>query len=183
MDELQSLSDRVARLESNGRRLRLTIAALAVFLGASLTTLHPRAQQPAEILRVKGLIVEDESGRARIVLGAPIAEGTASRRTGIKILDAAGVERIGISALTNGDAVIGLDAPLGTGDDRNTERINLVADAKGGSSIVFKDRRTSVVARMYLDAQNQVWMQFSDFMQTPAVIRRIGLKGEETIRP
>jgi hypothetical protein len=121
--------------------------------------------------------VDIQSDRVNIV------NVTARTRTGLKILDAAGTERIGISALNNGDAVIGLDAPLGNGDDRNKERINLVADAKGGSSIVFKDRRTSVAARMYLDAQNQVWMQFSDFTQTPAVLRRIGLKGEETIRP
>jgi hypothetical protein len=120
--------------------------------------------------------VDIQSDRVNIV------NVTARTRTGLKILDAAGTERIGISALNN-DAVTGLTAPLGTGDDRNKERINLVADAKGGWSIVFKDRRTSVAARMYLHAQNQVWMQFSDFTRTPAVLRRIGLKGEETIRP
>jgi hypothetical protein len=183
MNELTSLNDRISRLEAHSRRLRLTVLVLAVFLVASFTTLQPGAQQAADILRVKGLIVEDETGRARIVLGAPISEGPSSRRTGLKILDGAGVERIGVSAMNDGDAVIGLDAPLGTGDDRNTERINLVADAKGGASIAFKDRRTFVAARMYLDPQNQVWMQFGDFTQTPALLRRIGLKGGETLRP
>jgi hypothetical protein len=183
MNELTSLNRRLTRLEARCRRLRLTVLALAVLLVASLTTMQPGAQQTADILRVKGLVVEDEAGRARIVLGAPMAEGPSSRRTGLKILDGAGVERIGISAMNDGDAVIGLDAPLGTGDDRNAERINLVADAKGGASIVFKDRRTFVAARMYLDPQNQVWMQFSDFAQTPAVLRRLGLKGDEVLRP
>jgi len=47
----------------------------------------------------------------------------------------------------------------------------------------FLDRRTSVASRIYLDDQNRVWMQFSDFTQTPAIIRRYGLVGEETIQP
>ena len=183
MTQLAALNDRIARLETRSRRLQFTVTALAVLLGASVTTLRPSAQQTTDVLRVKGLIVEDATGSARIVLGAPIAEGPNSRRTGVKILDASGAERMGLSVLNNGDAVIGLDAPPGTGDDRNAERITLVADAKGGASIAFKDRRTYGAARMYLDPQNQVWMQFSDFTQTPAILRRIGLKGDETLRP
>ena len=66
--------------------------------------------------------------------------------------------------------VLGLDAPPGAGDDRNRERINLVADEKGAAWIRFLDRRTNVVSRMYLDDQNRAWMSFSDFTQTPAII-------------
>ena len=79
--------------------------------------------------------------------------------------------------------VMGFDAPLGTGDDRNRERINLVADEKGGAHIRFLDRRTSVVSQMYLDEQNRAWLSFSDFTQKPASIRRYGLTGEEMLRP
>ena len=57
--------------------------------------------------------------------------------------------------------VMGFDAPPGTGDDRNRERINIVADEKGGAHIRFLDRRTSVASRMYLDEQNQVWLKLS----------------------
>jgi hypothetical protein len=78
---------------------------------------------------------------------------------------------------------MGFDAPPGTGDDRNRERINIVADEKGGAYIRFLDRRTSVAARMYLDEQNKTWMQFSDYMQQPPVVRRYGLSGEEVIQP
>ena len=181
MTELILLNDRITRLERRCQRLRIVVVAFGVLALTSFTTLQPSAQTP-DILRVKGLVVEDATGRDRIVLGAPMTEGQNSR-TGLKILDGTGAERIGISIVGNDDAVIGLDAPRGTGDDRNTERINLVADAKGGSSIVFKDRRTYIVARMYLDPQNQLWMQFSDFTQKPALLRRIGLKGDETLRP
>jgi hypothetical protein len=79
--------------------------------------------------------------------------------------------------------VLGLDARPGTGNDANRERINLVADEKGGAHIRFLDRRTSVVSRMYLDEQNRAWLSFSDFSQTPPVIRRYGLVGEELLRP
>ena len=66
---------------------------------------------------------------------------------------------------------------------RIRERITLVADEKGGAHIRFLDRRTNVVSRMYLDDQNLAWMSFSDFTQTPALIRRYGLSGEEVLRP
>jgi len=63
------------------------------------------------------------------------------------------------------------------------ERINLVADEKGGAHIRFLDRRTSVASLLYLDDQNRAWMQFSDFTRTPPAIRRYGLNGEEVVQP
>jgi hypothetical protein len=37
---------------------------------------------------------------------------------------------------------MGFDAPRGKGDDRNGERITIVADETGGGYIRFLDRRT-----------------------------------------
>jgi hypothetical protein len=37
-----------------------------------------------------------------------------------------------MSVLPNGSVVLGLDALPGTGDDRNRERITIVADQNGG---------------------------------------------------
>ena len=71
--------------------------------------------------------------------------------------------------------------PPGTGDDRNTERINLVADGKGGASITFKDRRTYVASRMYLDSDNQVLLQFHDYSKNPSPMRQIGLAGDRQV--
>ena len=78
----------------------------------------------------------------------------------MRINDPNGAERFGVSYKEDGVIGLGLDAPPGTGDDRNRERINLVADEKGGA-----------------------WLSFTDFTQTPAVIRGYGLTGEETLRP
>jgi len=91
------------------------------------------------------------------------------------------VERFGPSLFEDSRAVMGFDAPPGKGDDRNRERITLVADQEGGATLSFKDRRTYVGARLYLDEQNRVWMEFSDFTQNPPLRRRIGLTGEETL--
>ena len=182
-DEVNRLATRLKALEAQVLSLKL-VAVGAVVASAILATItHPQAQQATDTLRVRQLIVEDTDGRARIVLGYLDAAGN-TRRMGIRLNDPKGVERFGLSyRQDDGGVVFGLDAPPGTGDDRNRERITLVADGKGGAHLRFLDRKTNVVSRMYLDEQDKVWMQFSDFTQAPAVIRRYGLSGEEVIRP
>jgi hypothetical protein len=59
-----------------------------------------------------------------------------NRRIGLRINDPNGAERFGASYMEDGRVVLGLDAPPGTGDDRNRERINLVADEKGALTSV-----------------------------------------------
>lgn len=177
--ELVSLRERIQQLEASGRRLRLSVL-VAVLLAVGWAAV-PDAQQ-STVLRVRSLIVEDAQGRTRVQIG-PLDPPPSTRGVGLRINDAAGAERLALYLSDAGNAGIGLDAPPGTGDDRNRERINITADEKGGSGIRFLDRRTSVAARMYLDEQNRVWMQFSDFSQTPASIRRYGLSGEEIVRP
>lgn len=79
---------------------------------------------------------------------------------------------------------MGLDAPPGKRDDRNRERITLVADESGGSYIRFLDRTTSIPARLYLDDQNPVWLEFTGAQANEIVRRRIGLSGDERlVRP
>jgi hypothetical protein len=179
--ELESLQTQMDRLEHQLRWFKIAAVVLAVLAIAFALAPHPSAQEPGT-MRVRQLIVEDANGRPRVVLGPLDAPGN-YRRIGMKINDPNGAERFGVSYMEDGRMGLGLDAPPGAGDDRNRERINLVADEKGGAYIRFLDRRTNVVSRMYLDEQNRVWMSFSDFTQTPAVIRRYGLTGEETIRP
>ena len=173
---------RLAHLERRVRVLQFgmaAVAAAALFGGMSS---RPAGQQPVDALRVRQLIVEDADARARMVLGYLDAPGN-RRRLGMRINDAEGVERFGVSFIRdNGNMVMGFDAPPGKGDDRNRERLNLVADGEGGAHIRFLDRRTSVASRLYLDEQNRVWMSFSDFTQTPARVRRYGLSGEEVVR-
>jgi hypothetical protein len=182
--ELELLRDQMGRLEQQLRWLKIAAVVLAVL--AILFALAPRSSaqqtQQTESLRVRQLIVEDVNGRARVVLGPLDAPGN-NRRIGMKINDPNGAERFGVSYMEDGRIGLGLDAPPGTGDDRNRERINLVADEKGGAYIRFLDRRTSVVSRWYLDEQNRAWLGFTDYTQSPPLIRRYGLTGEEVLRP
>jgi hypothetical protein len=175
-----TLDARLQRLERANLVYRTVIVGL-VFCTMGAGTLSRVTAQNAASLRLRELIIEDAQGRPRIVMQAPIAEGPSSNRVGIRINDPRGVERIGLVVTDAGNAVIGLDAPPGTGDDRNRERVTLVADNLGGANLTFKDRRTSVAARMLLTPSNQVWLQFSDFVAQPPTLRRLGLGVDQTI--
>lgn len=178
------IEGRLAQLESRNRiqtgitSILVLIVCSGVFVGWS------QSRPSSEPLRVRGLIVEDAKGEARILMGSPIAEPNAggNPRTGIVINDAAGVERFGLGLQDSGRVVIGFDAPPGKGDDRNRERITLVADENGGAYIRFLDRTTSVPARLYLDEQNRVWLEFIGVPADEIIRRRIGLSGEEVVR-
>jgi hypothetical protein len=179
--EQNALGSRVALLERQVMMLK-AVAAVAIIFALMLGAMsRPTAQQTTDVLRVRQLVVEDADGRARMRLGYIDAPGN-TRRFGMRIDDPRGAERFGLSYIDNGSLVMGFDAPPGTGDNRNRERINIAADETGGAHIRFLDRRTSVVARWYLDDQNRAWMQFSDFTQQPPAIRRYGLAGDEVVR-
>jgi hypothetical protein len=175
---------RLEILERRVQRLQVSLFLMLVVATGGLLMARPLAQATDAPLRVKGLIIEDSNGQPRVVLGAPIpGDGRSTNlRAGLRINDPNGVERFGVSLFEDGRMVLGLDAPRGKGDDRNRERINLVADQEGGSYIRFLDRRTLVAGRLYLDDQNRLWVEFSDATQTPPLRKRIGLAGEEVIR-
>jgi hypothetical protein len=177
VESLESLAQRLNSLERTNHRLRVLLLLLvAISTGGAFLKV-----QNAGIMRVQGLIVEDESGTARMVLGRVDDHPKSTRGIGMRINDASGAERFGLTLNDAGAIGMGFDAPPGQGDERNRERINIVADEKGGAYLVMKDRRTGVVGRLYLDDQNRAWMQFSDFTQKPPVIRRWGLRGEEAV--
>jgi len=94
------VEERVRRLE---RRV-LILTALCCLLVVSLalvTELHPRsvfASASESVLRVKGLVIEDTQGRARIVLGAPFPATSERQRkdetsTAMVFLDEQGHDR------------------------------------------------------------------------------------------
>jgi hypothetical protein len=182
-DRNNRIEQRVARLE-RANRVLVGIASTTFVLMCSVL-LAGFSQSPAsQELRTRSLTIEDSAGRARIVMGAPIPDRNVAGnpRAGLIINDAAGVERFGLGLQESGRLVMGFDAPPGKGDDRNRERITLVADESGGSQIRFLDRTTSIPARLYLDDQNRVWLEFVGAQANEIVRRRIGLSGDETTR-
>jgi hypothetical protein len=179
------LGSRVDHLERHVRVHRiLTLSALVV--AAFATTAWTTQAQDSKVLRGRSLIIEDAQGRDRIVLGAPIPDPREGKRispsVGMVINDENGYERFGLGLQASGSIGMGFDAPPKTGDDRNRERINIVADDKGGAYIRFLDRRTLVAGFLRLDANNQLQLEFLDVQPQEIVTRRIGFRGEETTR-
>jgi len=181
----EDLRSRIEFLEAQTRRRRWrtvvpAVGIAALWLGTALSD-----AQDTRVLRVRTLIVEDESGRDRVILGAPVPDikggGRASPSVGLVINDPDGLERFAVGLQGNGRMVMGFDAPPGTGDSRNRERINIVADAAGGAYIRFLNRKTFVPGRLVLDDKDEFYLEFLDFPAGKTISRRIGFKGEERI--
>ena len=184
LDGTAIIHARLARVERTNRIL-VGVTATIVLLSCCAVLAGFRQSGASQApLRVKGLIVEDANGQPRVLIGSPIPDRNAggNPRTGMAILDGAGIERFGLGLQTSGRMVLGLDAPPGKGDDRNRERLTLVADENGGGYIRFLDRTTSIPARLYLDDQNRVWLEFIGAEANEIVRRRIGLSGDQTTR-
>jgi hypothetical protein len=174
------------RLATLERRLRqgeiALLVAILASVGAALWSAAVQAQD-GKAIRVRTLIVEDGSGRDRIVVGAPLSDpqGRVSPSTGMRINDQQGVERFAVGLLDNGRVVMGFDAPPGTGDPRNRERITLVADAAGGAYIRFLNRKTGVPGRLVLDEDDRLYLEFLDSRDGKTMIKRIGFSGERIV--
>ena len=184
-EQIATIDDRLARIEQKHRVLTAMTTVVFLVLCSGLLVAWSQATPVDEPLRVRSLIIEDANGQPRILIGSPAPERNAggNPRTGIIINDATGAERFGLGLLERSDRVVmGFDAPRGKGDDRNRERITIVADENGGSHIRFMDRTTSIPARLYLDDQNRVWMEFVSVQEKEIVRKRIGFSGEEIIR-
>jgi hypothetical protein len=186
-EAIKSLQKRVRQLEW---RLHLLCAAVVLVVclltGMILTLSSVTAQEPTvAIIRARGLIILDEQGRERIFVGAPVPdpkEGTRrSPSTGLVINDPSGHERFGLGLTEDGGMGMGFDAPPGTGDPRNRERINITADATGGAYIRFLNRKTFVPGRLVLDGRDQFYLEFLDFPEGKVIQRRLSFKGEETV--
>ena len=184
-DESRLMIARINRLERKLRVLGGIIVGLALVAISAVAFPSAAAQgQQPQVLRARALVIVDEQGRDRIVIGAPVPNPKEGMRSspsiGMVINDPAGYERFGLGLTDDNRMMMGFDAPPGTGDDRNRERINIVADAKGGAYLRFLNRKTGVVGRLILDAADQFYLEFLDFPDGKVLSRRIGFKGEQT---
>jgi hypothetical protein len=121
----------------------LAVAVITVGLYIALRPQHHSDQSNA-VLRLRGLIIEDEKGRDRILIGAPVPKVVGRRRqddaTGLLILNEDGVDRLAVAAPTpnpqmNGHISerIGNAAGLMLDDSDGNER--------GGFGVLDNDRR------------------------------------------
>jgi len=100
------LEQRIEKLERRSRRFM----GLSLLLGIALATLllsgftvGPKANDG--VMRVKGLIVEDAQGRARVLLGAPFPEDKARKRTDVRSTAMVFLDEHGHDRLTVGESL------------------------------------------------------------------------------
>jgi hypothetical protein len=147
-----------------------------------------QSSQVSPVIKTRGLIIVDEQGRERVLLGAPMPDPPHEGKRinpahGMMILDPQGYERFGVGLMDNGQMGMGFDAPRGTGDDRNRERLHFVADAKGGAMIRFLNRKTGVPGWLRLGDDDKLYLEFIDVQKdkNKVVKRRISMAGDETV--
>jgi hypothetical protein len=94
----KDLLDRIEQLE---KRLRLTWGVIFVIVVTAIV-IYIKNSQTDGVLRVKGVIIEDDEGRERILMGTPIPNVPGRVRKdstdGILILNDEGVDRISIGS-------------------------------------------------------------------------------------
>ena len=172
----------------------LVIGVWSLLVRSVFQLANTRAQSKSEtqqsgnmpqVLRARGLIIVDERGRERIFIGAPVPDPKEGARrttaTGMTINDPAGFERFAVGLFDDNRLIMGFDAPPGTGDERNRERINISADAKGGGYIRFLNRKTIVPGLLQLGEDDRLYLDFVDVQPNKVIRRRIGFTGEQKI--
>jgi hypothetical protein len=148
-DVTPTMDRRLTDLERALRRTRwLTACAMTptvLMAGAAFTDARPKA---AAEVRTQRLVVVDEQGQTRVVIGQDATTTQrVSRAAGLTLYDEKGSERGGFSTMSDGSVVLGMDAPAGVGAPMR-DRIGLKVHADGSSYVMLIDNKTSAVARL-----------------------------------
>jgi hypothetical protein len=177
------LSERIVHLETRVRHLTRLLLVLVLIVAALATAAWHRPLQ-SDVVRTRGLIVVDQNGVERLVIGAPIPEPAGRRiapSTGLVINDSAGAERFGVGLLGNGNVVMGFDAPPRPNDRVNRERITIAVNSAGRGEIRFLDSKGMVRTHMSLFDDDNVQLFFTDYQPTATVVHRVNARGDSVI--
>ncbi|MEO8736759.1 MAG: hypothetical protein ABI380_09490, partial [Edaphobacter sp.] len=98
---------RIAKLEQNIRNLSwicgMQTLIVVMVIVATLLTNKVEARTDSKVLRARGLIIEDNQGRARIVLGAPLPALAERKRQGSLTNSMIFLDESGFDQLTLGE--------------------------------------------------------------------------------
>jgi hypothetical protein len=157
-------------------------------VGAQSNKALSKTDEILPVLKTRGVIIVDDQNRQRVIMGAPVPDPPKEGKRvnpahGMIILDPEGYERFGVGLMDNGQMGMGFDAPPGTGDDRNRERLHFVADKDGGAMIRFLNRKTSVPGWLRLGDDDKLYLEFIDVQKdkNKVIRKRQGFTGLETI--
>jgi hypothetical protein len=157
-------------------------------VGAQSDKTLSKTDEILPVLKTRGVVIVDEQNRQRVILGSPVPDPPGAGKrispgSGMIILDPEGYERFGVGLMDNGNMGMGFDAPRGKGDDRNPERIHIVADKDGGAMIRFLNRQTGVPGWLRLGDDDRLYLEFLDFQKekNKVIRKRLSFSGEETV--
>lgn len=143
-----------------------------------------------QVIRAKGLVIVDDQGRERIILGAPVPDPPhigkrVNPAHGMIILDNKGYERWGVGLMDEtGQMAMGFDAPVDPANPtKNPERLHLIADGKGGAMIRFLNRQTGVPGWIRLGEDDKLYFEFIDVQKdkNKVIKRQLSMDGDKTI--
>ncbi|HTR46623.1 MAG TPA: hypothetical protein VMM16_04460 [Verrucomicrobiae bacterium] len=154
--EPRELETRILRLQRNYNRLLVlqTVLAAAV-IGAYLSSIQPmHASSTSDVLRIRELVIVDENGIERVIVGAPLPgqweNGKVNTRrverpfkqAGLLIFDKEGIERGGyVTEDTHDNALLTLD-------DKKRQEVLLVTGAEPTSSFRMWTAKDSLELRV-----------------------------------
>ena len=177
MDPLQKID----RLERQMYRMRLAFLSLILIAGAVIiTSMQPQAEVLEEV-RTKRVVVVDDEGVARVVIGQdPKDTQRRSRSAGITIHDKTGSERGGLGTFEDGSVVMALDAPSGVGNPMR-DRIGMGVWPDGSSHLILLDNQTKGVVKLYSDGTEKGGVQVFAWDDSARVVstKTITFAGEE----
>lgn len=126
------------------------LRALCLALGLAIVVLVSSAwrQSPIEVVRAKGIVIVDDDGRERILIGAPVPASQHRRSTiqgtGVVILDETGVDRLALgetkSQYVNGEVVARERAYSLLIHDRKGDERGGMGTFDSGKAVVVLDR-------------------------------------------
>jgi hypothetical protein len=179
--DASAVDERVRHIEHSARRTRLLAVTASIGLLATWLTGAAWPGEPQDdVVRARLLVIEDEQGRDRIVLGAPLGDGR--QYTGMKILNADGAEQFAVSLKADGSVGMGFDVMPGVGDPRNRERLNLGVTATGRGWIRYLDNGTRARLFVTLDSTDAPVVQFLDWPDDERIlVRQLGFSGDEML--
>jgi hypothetical protein len=155
MSTFESAIDaRITHLETSLSRARLAASALGIALTLAVAAgFAGRDAQTSDELRTKRLVVVDDQGTPRVVIGQdPKNSQRRSRAAGITIHDKTGAERGGMSTFDDGSVVVAIDAPVGVGSPMR-DRVGMVVNNDGSAHLIILDNQTRGVAKLESDGK------------------------------
>jgi len=176
---LDSVLDRLVKVEAQNRRIRLAGAVVLSLVGAVL--IMAQARPVSQTVEAEHLVLRDAMGTARIVLSSGEGEGGAASLT---LADAGGNPRGVLVVLRNGVAGLGLKDRLG--------RLRLVAqldtggapllrlsgaDARGRAELSFRDGAAALIFKDGAGAERLVLDQSADGVPHVSLMTALGDAG------